>query len=304
MENQNVLFANKNESYVVKNNPFVPVFEKPFNFIVSNEDGINEYQGIKGIDKVIVSNGKVVNVCSGDYGLLTNKNFFGAFEKHLQEEHINFTVKYRNINDKQFTADYILDGSIDINPKFQNRYKDIIQPKIRLINSYDGNLKTAAFVSFFRQVCSNGLHALRNELAFSLKHRSNIVELSFPSLTTMLNTYRKSEGINVIRRFEVLAESPVNTLDVQDIIKKITEQTNIFKFEKSDKNEDMSINAKFVYDVVNRETTHFNIKPNAWIIYNAFNEWIHNEERNQKTETKRNELDTKVFQTIEKLVLN
>lgn len=253
---------------------------------------ISDYPGVNKCSHVIISNGKIVQSCSGGYGLIKNEDFFGAFEQKLKEEHIKFTATYRNVNDSQFAADYIFDGEMKVATS-----KDIVQPKARLINTYDGTGRTAGFLGDYRQVCTNGLHAFQFNIAFNIRHTSKAMELTMPNLTEMLETYKKKDGVNIYRRYEVLAEQKVT--DLNDYVKAIANGLELFKFEKSEKNESPSINADYVIDVTKRESAILNVTPNKWIVYNAFNNWLNNDERNGKTDSQRVAIDSKLFEYIE-----
>lgn len=255
---------------------------------------ISDYSGVGKCSHVILSNGKIVQTCSNSYGLLKNENFFLPFEEKMREEHIEFKAVYKNVDDCQFTADYILDGELSVATK-----QDTIQPKIRLINSYDGSCKTMGFLGFYRQVCSNGLHALRYEVDFKLKHTEKKIAIALPSLRDMLNKYQATEGVKIVRRFQVLAEVAVSQDGINEFVKGIVEKTNLFKFDKSEKNSDPSLNAQFVLDVIAKEMNTFQTVPNRWIVYNALNEWLFNDKRNSKTEAMRTDIDAKLFEAVE-----
>lgn len=255
---------------------------------------ISDYSGIGKCSHVILSNGKVVQTCSNSYGLLKNENFFVPFEEKMRDEHIDFKAIYKNVDDCQFTADYILEGELSVKTK-----SDTIQPKIRLINSYDGSCKTMGFLGFYRQVCSNGLHALRYEVDFKLKHTQGNIAMALPSLREMLDRYQQTEGVKIVRRFHVLAEQPIPSYKLKDFVKGVADSTKLFKFEKSDKNPDPSLNSQFVLDVIAKESHNLKEVPNRWIVYNSFNEWLFNDQRNSKAEAMRTEIDSKLFETVE-----
>lgn len=255
---------------------------------------ISDYAGQGKCSHVVISNGKIVQACSSNYGLLKNEDFFGAFEAKMREEHIQFKAIYRNRQDAQFAADYILDGELSVATK-----ADTIQPKIRLINSYDGSSFTSGSVGFYRQICSNGLHALKYEIDFKVRHTEAGVVAAIPSIHDMIERYSKTEGVNLVRRFEVLAEAAMSHRDAREIVKSVVSKTNLFKFEKSDKNPDPSLNAQFVLDVISRETRTLKTVPNKWIVYNALNEWLNNDSRNQKTDAIRTATDAKIFEAVE-----
>ena len=212
-----------------------------------------EYPSIDGITHAILSNGKIVNIVSDNYGFISNKDFFGRFESILQAEHIGYTAKYKNINDCQFTVDYLLDGHFNVNEKATKYLKDEIKPKIRLTNSFDGKVKLAGYFGFFRQVCENGLHVMRDELAFSVRRNAGNIGLVFPNMRDMLESYKANEMVSIIRKFEDLSNLQIKPRDLQDVLKDIATTTKVFQFEKSAKNAEPSLNAEFVLNVVARE---------------------------------------------------
>lgn len=255
---------------------------------------ISDYSGVGKCSHVILSNGKVVQACSSTYGLLKNEAFFKPFEEKMTSEGITFQAVYKNVEDCQFTADYILEGELSVKTR-----QDVIQPKIRLINSYDGSCKTMGFLGFYRQICSNGLHALKYEVDFKLKHTEGNIALALPSLRDMLEKYQATEGVKIVRRFQVLAEMAVPASDLQDFVKGVINSTGLFKFEKSDKNPEPSLNSQFVLDVVARESASLQTVPNRWLVYNALNEWLFNDARNSKPEAVRTDIDAKLFAAVE-----
>ena len=103
-----------------------------------------------------------------------------------------------------------------------------------------------------------------------------------------------NEFYSLKNKFDVLAEARVTNVEkyVQDINKKL----GLFKYEASDKNPAPSLNARFVLDVVSRETKVLDTKPNKWIVYNAFNELLHS--KLQKTFDQQKQVDEKLFDLI------
>jgi hypothetical protein len=260
--------------------------------------------GSGAVENAIISNGKIVNLVSNSYGFISNQDFFGGFKNMLESEHINFEMIQKNYNDSQFTVDFILDGELFVK---QNNYtakltKDMLKPKLRLTNSYDGKVNLSGYFGFFRQVCSNGLHVSKNELAFKIRRTEKNMEIVFPSMAQMLQDYKSNEMVTLFRKFEVLAEKTIQKSELNDVVKNLSK--GIFMFEKSEKNTDLSINADFVMNVIAKESDTLNTKPNAWIVYNAINEFIYSDERNKKTDSQRRELDVKLFADVENMFLN
>ncbi len=274
---------------IVSSNPFVSVSLKP---IVS----LTGLESSPACANAILSNNKIVNVVSDNYGLLPNSAYFSVIEKHLLDSGFAFDIVYKNFNDKVFTADYIFKDS-KFTLESVKGYRDSLKPKLRFVNSYDGSCKTAGYMSFFREVCSNGLHGIVEDIGFSLKHRGSIVELVLPNIKEMIDTYTKSDGIKIIRRFNTLAERQVS--DLREFTKSICEKTGIFKYESSEKNPEPSKHARIVLDIVAKEADLFKTVPNAWLVYNAFNEWLNDDKLNSKNPAIRQKLDASLIQQIE-----
>ncbi len=266
---------------------------------------ICDYPAASHISNTILSNGKIVNMVSADYGFISNQDFFGKFEHKLREERIQFEAKYTNYDDARFTADYILDGELFIKPEHKGKYGivDSIKPKLRLTNSYDGKVPLAGYFGFFRQICSNGLHAQVNDLAFQKRRTRSNIEIIFPTMSEMIEQYKKNDQVKIFRKYEVLAEKTIKKSELENIVKHFITSENLFKFEKSDKNPEPSIQSQFVLDTIAKECDTLHVKPNAWIVYNSINEWIYSDERNKKDDGMRRNLDLKVFNKFEKMYL-
>lgn len=245
----------------------------------------------KGLEQGIISNGKLVNVVSSSYGHLRNEDFFLEFEAKLIEADIITEAKYTNRDDRSFSAMYILK---DDRYKVDIKGKDIMQPMIKLVNSYDGSNKTSGHFGMFRQVCSNGLCVAHTDVAFSQKHTSKIGEVVFPKLDDLVETFLNNEFFEIKRKFDILAEQRI--YNVENYVKDINQRVKLFKYEASDKNPNPSANARIVLDVIQRETIELNERPNKWIVYNAFNELLHG--KLGKTFDQQRIIDERIFETI------
>jgi hypothetical protein len=172
--------------------------------------------------------------------------------------------------------------------------KDILRPMLRFVNSYDGSCKTSGSFGFWRKVCDNGLHVAQTHIGFSVKHSGAIADIVMPKLDEIVGQFMDNEFFTLKRKFEVLAERPVTNLE--GYVKATAKSLGLFKYESSDKNPEPSANARFVFDVVERETRLLNTRPNEWIVYNAFNELIHG--KLKKTFDQQRVLDERLFETI------
>ena len=252
------------KSKLQQDNVFVNVERKS----LSQLAGMNS---IKGLDHVIISEDKIVNIVSDSYGLLTNEDYYLKIEESLIEADIKYDIRSINRDNRSFALDYILnDDSLAINVK---NGLDKIKPMLRFTNSYDGSTKTSGHFGFFREVCSNGLHVSQTNIGFSVKHRGDIVEIILPQINTIVEKFMDNEYYSLQRKFEVLAETPI--YDINLFVQKVCGKTALFQFESSEKNPDPSLNAKIVIETIKKESNLLGTNPNLWLGYNAFNEILH-----------------------------
>ena len=141
-------------------------------------ESITGIQSRRGLENVIVSNGKVVNVVSNSYGHIPNELFFRKAEQLLMDANLKYHKRTINRNDRSFITDFIIE---DDNQFSLKNGQDKILPMLRFKNSYDGSEKTSGHFGFYREVCTNGLHVAQAEIAFSIKHSKNNTDLIMPS---------------------------------------------------------------------------------------------------------------------------
>jgi hypothetical protein len=141
-------------------------------------------------------------------------------------------------------------------------------------NSYDGSTKTQGMFGMYREVCRNGLHVATSEIGFSLKHRGNIVQLVLPEIQILIERFMDNEYYEIKKRFEVLAEKPIKNL--YEYVEFVCAKTEIFKYQKSEENEEASKKAETVVENIRREAKLLGEETNAWLGYNGFNSVLFN----------------------------
>lgn len=246
----------------------------------------------KGLEIAVISAGQIVNVVSDGYGHLPNEKFFIEAERKLIDADFVYDTRSINRDNRSFAVDYILNDS-----KFHINVKnglDKIRPMLRFTNCYDGSCKTAGYFGFFRQVCSNGLEVCDLQVGFSLKKRGNIVELVLPEMDKLITKFMDNEFYSLHRKFEVLAESPID--NIEEFVQITTEELELFKFACSEKNPEPSLNARTVIETIERESKQLQVRPNLWLGYNAFNGLLHG--KLKKTFTEQKKLDGQLFEYI------
>jgi hypothetical protein len=244
-------------------------------FVKSEVLSMTELTGLpvrRGCEKAIISEGQLVNVVSQSYGHLPNENYYYNIESKMIDSGIEFTKKSTNRENRSFAVDYILKADKYV-IKLNGNEMDILAPMLRFVNSYDGSARTSGHFSFYRQVCSNGLHVTHREIGFSVMHRGNNEAIILPKLDELIEKFISNEFYTLSKKFEVMGDRKIDNLE--DFVKMTAEKTKLFVYPSSEKNPAPSANARKVLETIAREASLLNIQPNHWLAYNAFNELIH-----------------------------
>ena len=263
---------------------FVPSEMKPLRSLTGMESR-------RGLENVIVSNGKIVNVVSNSYGHIPNELFFNKAELMLVDANLNYHKRTVNRYDRSFVMDLIIEDENQFSVKNDN---DLILPMLRFKNSYDGQDKTSGHFGFYRQVCSNGLHVIQAELEFSIRHTKNGIDLIMPKLNQLFDKFLNNEFYSIVPKFDKLKEVKIN--DTKKFVQEVLERTKLFKYECSDKNPEPSKKARQVIEILNNEAILLNEEPNLWLGYNAFNRVLH--ETLKKSFSQQEKWDKKLFDEI------
>ena len=286
--------------------------------MVDTKDFFGGREVASKMDKVIISNNRVVHTCSPSYGLLTNQDFFGKMEEELELEGLQFKTRSFNHNDSRFSVDYILDDDskiITVNDQRNNGVDDTIVPMIRLTNSYDGSLKTAGYLGFFRKICHNGLHMTTTQLEFKVKHTKGKMKLFIPNIEQLVQRFLSNEMFSIQDKIQKMQTHFIDEKQIENWIKELAKQERVWidnseenylkrlqKAEQSGKDISKvspakeSPNIETVKSILIRDAETTGVEPNAWLLYSAFNEFIHS--NTSQVFTNQKELDTKVFNSI------
>ena len=286
--------------------------------MVDTKDFFGGREVASKMDKVIISNNRVVHTCSPSYGLLTNQDFFGKMEEELVLEGLQFKTRSFNHNDSRFSVDYILDDDskiITVNDQRNNGIDDTIVPMIRLTNSYDGSLKTAGYLGFFRKICHNGMHMTTTQLEFKVKHTKGKMKLFIPNIEQLVQSFLSNEMFSIQDKIQKMQTHFIDEKQIENWIKELAKQDRVWidnseenylkrlqKAEQSGKDISKvspakdSPNIETVKSILIRDAETTGVEPNAWLLYSAFNEFIHS--NTSQVFTNQKELDTKVFNSI------
>jgi hypothetical protein len=261
------------------------------NAFITEMQPLTGFPTIKSRSKAVISEGRIVNVVSDNYGFLSNENFFLEIEGKLINSDIAYQVESINKDNRSFKVNYIL---IDEEAKSIGTDNDKILPMMSFTNSYDGSSKTSGTFALYRQVCSNGLHIAETSVGFSVKHRINSLDIVFPEIDKLIQKFTSTEYYQLTQKFNFLSEKKLS--DVESFVKKVCEDTKIFTFETSEKNDSPSKKANEIFSIINREASELRVEPNMWLGYNAFNELLHSQ--NARNFEVTNQKDAELFETI------
>ncbi len=263
-------------------------------FVFSEMKSLKNLTGIesrRGLENVIISNGKIVNVVSNSYGHIPNELFFKKAEQMLIDSNLKYHKQTINRSDRSFITDFIIEDDNQFSVKNK---EDLILPMLRFKNSYDGSEKTSGHFGFYRKVCSNGLHVAETEVEFSIKHRKNNSHLIMPKLNLLFNKFLDNEFYTIVEKFNKLKE--IKILDTKEFVREILKKTKLFRYECSDKNDNPSKKSREVIEILNYEALLLNEAPNLWLGYNAFNLVLHGTLK--KSFSSQEKLDKKLFDEI------
>ena len=252
---------------------------------------LTQMESRRGLENVIISNGKIVNVVSNSYGHIPNQLFFKKAKEMLSDAKLNYHQRTINRNDRSFITDFIIDDKSQFSVKNK---ADLILPMLRFKNSYDGSEKTSGHFGFYREICSNGLHVSQPEIEFSVKHSKNNIHLIMPRLNNLFDKFLDNEFYTITKKFDKMKEFKI--IDTQVFVKAILDRTKLFIYECSDKNSDPSKKSREVLEIIDYEALLLNEEPNLWLGYNAFNAVLHNILKKSFGQQER--LDKKLFDEI------
>jgi len=245
-----------------------PDFEHPSG--ISHAVVVTKPDGIK----------RVVQYCSELYYLVPNDSIIPEFEKEMSR-FFKIEKKIGMSRYARFFIDFILmEKAMAMAPK------DLVFPRIRLINSYDGSMRYHFQAGFWREICSNGMMGLVWEKGIKMMHTPKLgKETSFGAVMEMASEFL-AESSEVLEVYKELQDTI--TGDWMDRIEEVTEET--------------SFPVTLKEDVIERMGTELDLlgegEPNDWLIYNAFNYQLNHNEGLKAKESKKDTMDQEVLQYL------
>lgn len=205
---------------------------------------------------------KVLHMAGSKYNLVTNEQLIIPIYDKLKTMFgtSGFTVQCKNEDDRRFSAQFILTDKV-----IQIAEKDALNAMIEVQNSYDGSLQHSMALSYFRQVCTNGMMAWKKDTQIAQRHDKDF-HFNLDKILARL------DALDVqLQEFRRLTERTVTSKEMEQIMDKLKEFKNHDAFPK-----------KIIQEVplkVHQEAEALNTAPNAWLLYNGFNYFLNHDER-------------------------
>ena len=209
---------------------------------------------------------KVLHFGGSNYKLITNEELVMPIHDRLQSivGNTGFKVQCWNEDDRRFAVQFILTEKV-----IQVTNKDLVNAMIEIQNSYDGSLKQSISLSYYRQICTNGLMGWRQESAFETKHEKNKDNRYLANFEKIMRNLDSLD--NQLQQFRNLQERQVTQIEMEKILSSVRELKNNDSFPK-----------KLLPEVplkVYQEADAIGSAPTAWLLYNGFNHFLNHDER-------------------------
>jgi hypothetical protein len=242
----------------------------------------------------------LLNACSDVYELAKNEEIFPKIEQLLRESEIEYEVSYFHVNNVRFYANLIItDKRYAYNMSGTN---DTINPMLIVQHSYNGKTMYGIKFGYFRLVCTNGATISVEEmkefgLSIGGKHTISI-KSSLEALTGMLMKFVDNAAEitgKITAKYEKLRKNvPVV---IEDRIEAALKAADIVQVENNKKSTMQYILSIATYEA-NLVGLGYNGIVNDWLIYNAINQYINDDNMNIKLPEKRQEIDSKVLEFL------
>ena len=121
-------------------------------------------------DGLFSENGDLLGIVSKRYSLVENKDVKTVFDDFFSKYKIHSIKDKVSTNGDKWIREYILDED-DYTVVVDN--DDVLKTRVSIYNGYDGKTSVGLDISFFRQVCSNGMMGWKNAIGTKFSHFSN-----------------------------------------------------------------------------------------------------------------------------------
>lgn len=227
-----------------------------------------------------------VNVCSADYGLVSNESLIMPIWDALSQEYPDLEVKVVMSDYAQFYIDIVIKkGAL----RGANK-KDTIFPRLRVYNSYNGAVKFSFLLALYRVICGNGATAVIPDTerrgtfmhTAQLKDDGSAAESVMNKLVPFI-----AKAKEIVRGYDPLIEHTLTQGAAIERIAEVQQQTDFPK--------------KLVEHAAARltlEATELKQPINDYLVYNAINYALFNSGETALAEHKKDKKDAEVLQYL------
>ena len=235
---------------------------------------------------------KLLHVGGSNYKLISNEELINPIYDRLKKEfgEKDFEIECWNEDDRRFLVRFILNKKI-----LKVSDNDVVNAMIEVQNSYDGSLKQSICLSYYRQICSNGMMGWKQEDAFADKHNKQIGYMHMYNLEKIIERLETPDS--QLEQFKKMQERKITEIELWDIM----ERVRVFKANDS-------FPKKIIQEVpmkMYQEAEKIGSQPTAWLLYNGFNYFLNHDARIGLAMDIKENIDRNILSTIKKaLALN
>lgn len=232
---------------------------------------------------------KILHFAGRSYTLVKNETLMmPVYEKLVSMfGSKGFTTQCFNEDDRRFSAQFILDEK-----EIKVANQDYLNVMIEVQNSYDGSLRHSVGISFYRQICSNGMMGWKQDSMVQKKHHDDLT----PNIDYII---RKLDDLDEqLNQFRTLTERVITHKELDDMMETIRKQPNrVGSYPKRIIDE--------IPERILQEAKELNTEPTAWLLYNGFNWFLNHDERVGYAMDVKEQIDRNILDTVQReLVLN
>lgn len=226
---------------------------------------------------------KVVAFAGGDYQILQNHELILEVTDFMDRlfGREGYRVMGNVVDDRKFYASFIGDKSL-----YEITRDDSICPMVEIRNSYDGSMKRSVSLSFYRQICSNGMHGFSKAFEISERHNGSGRRINLDKIERELESI--GEKIN---RFKAMTDRQITPDEMSELLERIEKNKGLGYPKKS---------LREVPMIVLSEKEQLGTPLNSWLLYNGLNNALFKAE-SKKPHEERVKIDANVLRLVESM---
>ncbi len=234
---------------------------------------------------------KIVNACSNRYELVPVSAFAPQVRDIILNKGLQFTEKYTNINDAVFYGEIIIK---DTDFYIGDNKDDVLNMRLQWMTSYNGLVNYEMNLgTFYRYLCENGLWMTGYDTKkYGLSIQGRHTEKINKSLMLLKEKLEYVLSQDVREKY-IETVQPLYDHWIKDYDKRLKEVLKVAGIG------DTKANMLQLTETLKDESNVlYGGKINDWLIYNAVNKFLFDNDNNVALETKRRAKDNKVFEYL------